>query len=122
MDPKNVLERYTAAVLNEHQLDRLDEFTTSDRLKAAATGLVDAFPDLRVDIVFMIGEGSLVACHASGAGTHTGTPIRGVDPAGKSWTANCNAFFKVEDGRIVQAWTIWDWASILKQISTESPT
>lgn len=117
MDPKLLLDSYTSVVLNEHRLDRLDEFTTSDQLKKAATGLVSAFPDLRVELDSVISEGDMVACRASGSGTHTGSAIRGVEPAGRQWSASCNAFFRVEDGKIAQAWTLWDWASILKQIS-----
>ena len=119
MDPKSVLEMYTEAVLNEHALDRLDEFTTSDNLKKGATGFVSAFPDLRVELEFTVCEGLIVGCHAVGSGTHTGASIRGVEPTGRGWSARCNAFFRIEEGKITQAWTMWDWASILGQLRGE---
>ena len=119
MDPKSLLRDYTEVVLNQHELARLDEFTTADQLKKAATGLVSAFPDLHVDLEFVICEGDVVGCHARGSGTHTGTAIRGIEAAGRAWTATCNAFFRVEGGTIADAWTLWDWASILKQIGPD---
>lgn len=119
MDARTVLENYNEAVLNQHKLDRLDEFTSSEQLKSAATAFVRAFPDLRVELDFTVAEGTMIGCHAKGEGTHSGTAIRGLEPKGRSWTAACNAFFRVEEGKIVQAWTLWDWASIMKQIATE---
>jgi predicted ester cyclase len=64
---------------------------------------------------FVVANGELVAVNLIGRGTHQGT-FQGVPPTGRRWAATCSAFYRVEDGRIVDSWLNWDVLGILDQV------
>ena len=73
------------------------------------------FPDFRDTIDLQLAEGDLVATRATSSGTHTG-PFQGIAPTGKrlSWTGI--VIDRVQDGRIVESWAIWDMMGMLQQL------
>jgi predicted ester cyclase len=110
-----VVERYVEEVLNRHDLGALDELVADETLKQRVRLFLEAFPDLAVTTNLVVAEGELVAVNLVGRGTHEGT-FQGVPPTGRRWAATCSAFYRVEDGRIVDSWLNWDVLGILDQL------
>ena len=48
-------------------------------------------------------ESELVAVNLVGHGTHERT-FQDAPPTGRRWAATCSAFFRVENGQIVDTW------------------
>lgn len=112
-----VVERYVEEVLNGHDLGALDELVADETLRQRVRLFLEAFPDLEVEPKLLVSDGNLVAVNLIGRGTHHGT-FQGVPPTGRRWAATCSAFYRVEDGRIVDDWINWDLLGILDQLGT----
>jgi steroid delta-isomerase-like uncharacterized protein len=110
-----VVERFLGEVLNGHDLAALEEVVADDTLKQRVRLLLAAFPDLEVEMNLIVSDGDLVAVNLTGRGTHEGT-FQGVPPTRRRWAATCSAFFRIEDGRIADAWVNWDLLGILEQL------
>ena len=110
-----VVERYVEEVLNGHDLAALDELVADATLRQRVRLFLEAFPDLEVEPKLVVSEGNLVAVNLIGRGTHRGT-FQGVPPTGRRWAATCSAFYRLEDGRIDDAWINWDVLGILEQV------
>ncbi len=63
----------------------------------------------------LLAEGDLVAAHVTARGTHEGL-FNGVPPTGNEWEAHCTAIYRVEDGRIAEAWVTWDLLALMEQL------
>ncbi|MEX1157170.1 MAG: ester cyclase [Chloroflexota bacterium] len=113
--PADVVRRYLDEVVAGGESSALEELVSSDDLKQRVASFRRAFPDFAVAVRLLIAEGDLVAVHLTGRGTHRGL-FQGVPPTGREWTAGCSALYRVEDGRIVDAWVNWDLLAILEQI------
>ena len=77
--------------------------------------LVDAFPDLRIEVEDTAVEGDRVFCRVTMTGTMTG-PFDGIAPSGR--TAETAGFhvLRFEDGRVVEWWRLTNvlgWAQQL---------
>ena len=99
MQPRDVVERYLAEVLNGEGQARPEELISSQTLRQRTTGFRRAFPDLQVTTHTLLVDGDLVAAHFSGRGTHKGL-FQGVPATGRGWQADCVAVFRIQDGRI----------------------
>jgi steroid delta-isomerase-like uncharacterized protein len=113
MTPKRVVERYLAEVLGGDR--SADELVSGAELRQRVDALRRAFPDLEIETIALLGEDDLVAGHLVGRGTHLGV-YQGVPPTGHTWEARCTAVYRVEDGRIADAWVTWDQLSLLEQL------
>ncbi|MGH2455721.1 MAG: ester cyclase [Candidatus Limnocylindria bacterium] len=109
------VERYIALVLNGMEPDAAAALIAHAVLRRRASALRAAFPDLAVTTALLIADESWVAVHLTGRGTHTGI-FQGVPPTGRSWAAGCNAIYRVQAGRIVESWEMWDLLGILEQL------
>ena len=105
-EPRQVVERYLAGD---------DELLAAEPLRQRAGAFRSAFPDARVTAEQMLEAGDLVAVHLTGRGTHLGT-FQGCPPTGREWTATCTAIYRVEAGRIAEAWVNWDWLAVMEQL------
>jgi predicted ester cyclase len=115
MGTRDVVERFLVEVLGGTGPASPAELVADERTRARTAALRAAFPDLRLEIVAILSEGSLAAGHFVGRGTHVGV-FQGVPPTGRSWEAPCTAVFRVEAGRIADAWMTWDQLSLLDQL------
>ena len=86
-----------------------------DGLKKFYDGLWKAFPDLRITIEDIVGEGETVAWRLSVTGTHE-AEFRGVAPTGKKVTFTAQYVFRFRDGKIVERWTNLDRLGVLIQL------
>jgi predicted ester cyclase len=95
---KALYRRYIQEVFNEGRIELLDELLSPDYVYrdappgvppgAAAVAEVvrmfrAAFPDLHISIEAQVAEGDKVVSLATTRGTHTGTPILEIPPAGR---------------------------------------
>lgn len=77
--------------------------------------LWSAFPDLRISVDDMIGEGDRVAWRLTVKGTHEGE-FRGVSPTGVAVTFGAQYLFRFRDGVIVERWTNFDRLGVMVQL------
>ncbi len=105
-ESRQVVQRYLAGD---------DELLATETLRQRAAAFRSAFPDTRVTAEHALADGDLVAVHLTGRGTHLGT-FQGCPPTGREWTATCTAIYRVEAGRIAEAWVNWDWLAVMEQL------
>lgn len=75
-----------------------------------------AFPDFRFVVEDVIAEDDRVAIRVRFTGTHTGSDWFGVAATGKSIDATEMMFFRLKDGRVVEAWEDYDEYAMRRQI------
>lgn len=88
--------------------------------RAIAQEWTTAFPDWRFELRSLIAEGNLVAAHMPYMGTHIGS-ILGVAPTGRTATVDEMVFFRIADGKIVQAWEVYDELGMWRQLDARPP-
>jgi steroid delta-isomerase-like uncharacterized protein len=74
-----------------------------------------AAPDVKVSVERMVGEGDLVAVHWRAIGTNTAASA-GMPGNGKAFDVEGMTFFRFEDGRIIEEWSVTDWMTLMKQL------
>ena len=75
----------------------------------------DAFPDVKLRIEDIVGEGSIVAARWSGTGTHRGNGL-GLPATDRPVTFSGMSFARVENGKLVEGWNIFDQLSMFQQL------
>jgi predicted ester cyclase len=118
-DPKSVVDRLLRAVFDEHYLTGIDALVANESLVEALGGFLAACPDIEMTVEHLIAEGDLVAVRVNAEATHLGE-LRGIAPTGRRWQATGSAWYRVQNGRIVDYWVNWDWLAILEQIGAVS--
>ena len=84
-------------------------------LKQMMSGLLAAFPDLRITIEDQIVAGDKVATRWVAEGTNSGS-FGGVPPTGRRVRVNGLILDRVANGRIVERWEQWDQAGMMQQL------
>jgi predicted ester cyclase len=74
-----------------------------------------AFSDMRIDIDFLLAEGDKVDCHFVFAARHTGE-FAGIAPQGNAIRLPAISTFRIADGRLAEAWEIFDSGSLMRQL------
>jgi steroid delta-isomerase-like uncharacterized protein len=88
-------------------------------MKTFYTALWGGFPDLRINIDELVGEGDKVVWRVTASGTHNG-PFQGVPATGKSVKFGAHYTFRLENGKIVERWSTIDRLSVLVQLGAVS--
>jgi steroid delta-isomerase-like uncharacterized protein len=88
-------------------------------LKSFYTALWRGFPDLKISIEELVGEGDKVVWRIAASGTHEG-PFQGVPATGKAVTFGAHYTFRFEAGRIIERWSTLDRLALLLQIGAVS--
>ena len=86
-----------------------------DGMKAMYEEYYAAFPDLRQDVVELVGEDDVVAVFLTTSGTHRGE-FRGVPPTGNEIDLDDAGLVRFEDGQIVDLWPQSDMLSLFEQL------
>jgi predicted ester cyclase len=73
------------------------------------------FSDLRIEIDFLLAEGDRVDCHFVALFRHTGE-FAGVAPTGKQLRVPAISTFRIADGRLAEAWEMYDSGDMLRQV------
>jgi C-1 hydroxylase len=70
--------------------------------------ILASMPDFRLDIQDMFGSGDRAAVRIQMTGTHTGTSLLGRPATGKKLWANAVFLYRVQGGRVAEAWQMVD--------------
>jgi steroid delta-isomerase-like uncharacterized protein len=132
---KQVLRRFTDEFINTGAPSLAEEFVSPDAVFHAPTSpeplrgpagylqllgmLRGAFPDVRWTLEEMVAEGDKVAARFTMRGTHQGAFL-GLPPSGRAFAATSMAFYRFENGKIVEENGMPDMASIMQQIGPAS--
>jgi len=77
-----------------------------------------AFPDLRMELDLILGDGDLVAARWTAEGTNTG-PWGGRPPTGKRARFSGVNIFRFRDGKVVELWNHRDDLGLKQQLGAE---
>jgi steroid delta-isomerase-like uncharacterized protein len=87
-----------------------------DGLRAAITEQRTAFPDLETTIEDIVAEGDRVAVRAVDRGTFE-RPFMGMEPTGRRFAITWIDIFRIEDGKLAEAWLELDVAEFQRQLA-----
>jgi steroid delta-isomerase-like uncharacterized protein len=75
----------------------------------------DAFPDVHISVEEQVVEGDVVTTRHVFSGTND-SPFQGIPPTGRHGAISGITMTKVVDGKITDAWTMWDVVSLMRQM------
>jgi steroid delta-isomerase-like uncharacterized protein len=139
-DAKAVVRRFVELVQDQHRLELVDElfdpayidhFSSGGMPPAAGadpieafkrffSGILRAFPDLRVTMEDQIAERDKVVTRKTFRGTHSGE-LWGIPPSGKHLELEVIDIFRVRNGRLAEHWAQLDIMAVLRQIAAGPP-
>ena len=73
------------------------------------------FSEMKIEHDFMLAEGDRVDCHFALVAKHTGE-FAGIKPKGNIIRCPAISTFRVEGGRLVEAWEIFDSGNLFQQM------
>lgn len=73
------------------------------------------FSDMKIEHDFMLAEGDKVDCHFTLVARHTGE-FAGIQPKGNLIRLPAISTFRVENGKLAEAWEIFDSGSLFQQM------
>ena len=119
---REFLEANNPAVLEELVAQGFTNHTAAPGIPKDVTGLVqfigmlhNGFPDIKIEIHEMIGEGDMVATRKTFHATHLGE-IMGKAPTGKKITFNVMDFVRVQNGQYIDHWGRNDVMQVIQQL------
>jgi steroid delta-isomerase-like uncharacterized protein len=124
---KEIVRREFASAWNEGSFDReryADGFAYHglsgepmgyDAYVETVSAFRSAFPDMDKQVRACIGEDDMVLVQYTTTMTHEGE-LMGVEATGESVDATGMVLYRVEDGRIAEAWINYDALGIMQQI------
>jgi len=131
---KATIRRLFDEVINTGRLDLCPRYLADDRIDHQDYGLppgaanghagfqrvlgefLKAFPDLHLEIEFMIGEGDHLMAMVTTTGTHKGA-FNGLPPTGRSFRVNSSDIFRFdEQGKVSDHWGVFDTFGMLAQL------
>jgi steroid delta-isomerase-like uncharacterized protein len=91
-----------------------------DELKTFLRRELEVFPDASETIQVMLAEGDKVAARIAFRGTQAG-PLGAFPASGKTLLSHSVCIFRLERGRVAEAWAEWDNLSALAQLGHWEP-
>ena len=79
------------------------------------TTMRGVFSDMRIEIEFMLAEGDKVDCHFTFTARHTGE-FAGINPKGNGIRLPAIATFRIQGGKLAEAWEIFDSGGLFQQM------
>jgi steroid delta-isomerase-like uncharacterized protein len=135
LDLNKTLVRSFLEAWNTRDFDRFDELMADDAVlhigggdvscnpagtRAIAVEWTTAFPDWRFDLLALVAEGDRVVAHMPYSGTHRAEVV-GVAPTGRRCTVDEMVIFRIADGKIAEAWEVFDEAGMWRQLGVPAP-
>ncbi|MCW5889118.1 MAG: ester cyclase [bacterium] len=129
--PNDVLvRRWFEEVWNQRRLASIDELADPDCVGHSENGrlegidawraMFDAFiaamPDLRATVEDVLVDGDRVSVRWSFTGTHTAA-LQDIPPTNRAIHARGTTWFRVADGRLVEAWDTWNQGALLASLA-----
>jgi steroid delta-isomerase-like uncharacterized protein len=131
---KTAYRRFIQVVFNEGRLDILEQLLSpsyiyqdappgtppnADGIRQVVTNARTAFPDLKITIEDMVGEGDKVCARLSTRGTHRGV-FFDILPTGKTIFMKGMTMIHFIDGRMVASWVLNDVMGLMSQLGAGS--
>jgi steroid delta-isomerase-like uncharacterized protein len=134
---KAVVRKHYEQGWNERNLDSVDETHSpdcihhdpsnpapirgSEEIKKRLGTVIEAFPDIKIDLIDLIAEGDKVVAYWTLSGTQKG-PFVGLPATGKKVEAMQGVIIhRLEDGQIVEDWAIRDTMGMMVQLGFVTP-
>lgn len=128
-----IFRRMIEEVWNQKNLSAADELFTADSSSPSAPQLppgpegtkmiagmfLQAFPDLHMEIEYLVAEGDRVAARMRERATHQGplvTPSGTIPASGAKVNFTESAIVRIADGKIAESWYEVDMMTLLTQI------
>ncbi|MBI2913490.1 MAG: ester cyclase [Chloroflexi bacterium] len=127
---KQVMRRFYDEVFNAGRLEAIDELLAPDfaereefpglppdreGVKQFFGMFRNAFPDMRVTVHDMIGEGDKIAARYTMTGTHRGE-FMGMAPTGKPIEVSAMDIVRFAGGKVAEHWGITDQMAMMQQL------
>jgi predicted ester cyclase len=104
-------------VMNGHDKDALEEFTSNPAVLGSGRGLLTAFPDLETRVHWIVAENDMVVAFHSMRGTQRGPWLFVQEPTGSVVeTAFMLAFRFDDEGQIIDQWLGSNFVEMLVQL------
>jgi predicted ester cyclase len=104
-------------MMNGHDLDAVHEFTSNPAVVASGQGLLRAFPDLEVNVRWIVADGDMTVVFHDVRGTQQGPWLFVQEPTGRRVeTSFMLAFQFDDDGQIVDQWLGSNFVEMLAQL------
>lgn len=110
---KSAIDRYWAPDAKVHMTDF--EGTAVDVVREDVNRYFGAFEQIETTIEHLVAEGDRVVLHWSTSGLHVG-PYGEVAATGKRIAMTGMDLMRLQDGRIVECWSMWDGLSVYDQL------
>lgn len=104
-----------AADYVRHDLRATDALPGPEGQKKIADAFRAAFPDLRVTVDLIVGEGDYVVGRWTATGTHTGT-WGAVAPTGRQARFSAVNIYRFKDGKVAEIWNHRDDLGLAEQL------
>jgi steroid delta-isomerase-like uncharacterized protein len=127
----SLIRRWFEEVWNKGRMEAIDEMASPDvvghgqaqhatdiglkEFKPFVRALRSAFPDMKVNIDYVIEQGDKVVARWTATMTHKGEFL-GFAPTGKKVTVTGTTTQRISGGKIVEGWDNWDQLGLLVQI------
>jgi glyoxylase-like metal-dependent hydrolase (beta-lactamase superfamily II)/predicted ester cyclase len=95
--------------------------TAPDGVREFLSGMLDAMPDARMEVVSTTAEGDRCVVQWRATGTFAGEPLNGIEPTGARMELEGIDLIRVLDGKIVSNDAYFDGATIARQIGMLPP-
>ncbi len=129
---KDLARRFLDEVYNKGNVDFIDEVTASNWVthnpttpEGTSSGVEgarqfiemyrNAFPDTQMTVEDVIAEGDKVVTRWTARGTHQGEML-GISPSGNRVEVTGISVDRIEDGKFVESWSIYDALGMMQQI------
>jgi steroid delta-isomerase-like uncharacterized protein len=134
-DNKELIRRFWEQVFNGRRLELIDSMFTDDYVYHGAAGqevvgreglkqflnmFFNAFPDMRVVVEDVFGEGDRVASRAMCRGTHKGE-LMGIPPTGKQVAVRVICTNRFSGSKVAEDWELPDMFGMMLQLGVIPP-
>lgn len=134
-DNCSVVLRWFEEVWNQRRPETIAELMTPDSICYTDQGplvgcqgfreiqydpLLNAFPDLRVEVDGMVSDGDEVVVRWSATGTHTGNGLP-IPPTMKPATFSGISWIRVRDGKLHEGWQSSNIAEVIRRLAEPAP-
>lgn len=122
-----VVERFYEEAINQRDATACERLLSEDfshngerrgrqGQQAAVEAFLNAFPDLRNEILLTVAEGDLVAAHQKWTGTHSGEFL-GIPATGREVEFTSTAILRLDGELIAEAWDVDDLLGLRTQLT-----
>jgi predicted ester cyclase len=104
-------------VVNAHDASAIDRFTTNPAIAEELAGLLDAFPDLRFEVIWTVAEADRVVSFLEMSGTQEGPFLMLQEGTHRPLRASIMLALQLdEDGMIIDSWLGTNFIAMLAQL------